>query len=389
MTNSNFSVLEVIKNGENSFVEFKEKDVRAESMAKELVAFLNFEGGTVYIGINDDGTITGLDERDYEEWVMNICRNSIYPPVIPGYEEILIGGQKVVRVQVNKGVHKPYYVVNNNRYYIRVGSTSREPSQQELVRLLQESGQLHYELSPVLNTGIKDLNKIRLQDYFERRGIDINQYPEAEFENFLFNTEILVEITGQRFISLAGALFFARETGKWVKNSGVQLVRFKGNDITDQMIDHKDLEGNLPDIIDKSVDFVNIHNQVGEKFEGIRRIDLNDYNQRVIRELIVNAFAHRDWSLQEAKVRIYIFDDFLEVRSPGKIPNTLTLERMKLGISYYRNPLVMQMLVDYGYADKIGRGIMSIIKYHEKNRLKSPDFEECGFEFRVRLWKRE
>lgn len=254
--------------------------------------------------------------------------------------------------------------------------------------MLQESGQLHYELSPILNTKIKDLNKVRLQDYFERRGIDINEYREEEFENFLFNTEILVEINGQKFLSLAGALFFAKEPGKWVINSGVQLVRFEGNDITDPMIDHKDLEGNLPDIIDKSIDFVDLHNRVGEKFDGIRRVDLYDYNKKSVRELIVNAFAHRDWSLQGAKVRVYIFDDYLEVRSPGKIPNTMTLERMKLGISYYRNPLLMQMLVDYGYADKIGRGIMSIIKYHEKNNLRSPEFEECGFEFRVRVWKR-
>lgn len=110
MTGSNLTISEIFKNGESSFVEFKEKDVRVESLAKVLVAFLNFEGGTVYIGVNDEGTITGVDDRDYEEWVMNIFRSSIYPPVIPGYEEALIGDKKVVKVQVNKGQYKPYYV---------------------------------------------------------------------------------------------------------------------------------------------------------------------------------------------------------------------------------------------------------------------------------------
>ncbi len=262
-----------------------------------------------------------------------------------------------------------------------------ESFQQELVRLLQESNQLHYELTPLLNSTIADLNKIKLQDYFDRRGIDISHYAPHELENILYNTEILVDINEQKYMSFAGALFFAKNITKWVKNSGVQLVKFDGNEVTDPIVDRKDIEGNLPVIIDKSVDFVDIHNKMSERFEGIRRIDVHDYNKYVIRELIVNAFAHRDWSLHGAKVRVYVFDDYIEIRSPGKIPNTLTLDRMKMGISYYRNPLIMQMLTDYGYADKIGRGIMNIIKYHEKNDLKSPEFEECGFEFRVKVWR--
>lgn len=139
----------------------------------------------------------------------------------------------------------------------------------------------------------------------------------------------------------------------YTRSLGVQLVRFEGNNVTGLIIDKKDIEGNIPDIIDKLVDFVNLHNKISEKFEGIKRIDVPDYNKQVIREIIVNAFAHRDWSLYGAKVRVYIFDDYIEIRSPGKIPNTLTLERIKMGISYYRNPLITQMLADYGYADKI------------------------------------
>lgn len=388
MTYSNANIHEIIKNGENSFVEFKEKDVRVESIAKELAAFLNFEGGSLYIGIDDNGNISGVEkEKNYEEWIMNICRNSINPPIIPGYEELFIENKRVILVKVNKGQYKPYSVVTSNRYYIRVGSTSREPSQQELIRLLQESNQLHYELVPIFNTELKDLSKIKLEDYFEKRGIDINNFAENELQNLLYNTEIMVEVNNERFISLAGILFFARDPYKWLKSSGVQLVRFNGNEITDPVADRKDLTGNLPDIIDKSVDFVNLHNMTAEKFTGIIRTDVHDYNKYVVRELIVNAFAHRDWSLEGAKVRIYIFNDFIEVRSPGKIPNTLTLERMKMGISYYRNPLIAQMLVDYGYADKIGRGVMSIIKYHEKNNLRKPEFEENGFEFKVKIWK--
>lgn len=88
----------ILLNGENSFAEFKEKEVRAESVAKELVAFLNFEGGALFISVNDKGEIIGVDNKNYEEWVMNICRTSIYPPVIPAYEEIIIDGKKLIKI---------------------------------------------------------------------------------------------------------------------------------------------------------------------------------------------------------------------------------------------------------------------------------------------------
>lgn len=371
----------ILENGENSFVEFKEKNVRAESVAKELVAFLNFEGGTLYIGVSDSGNILGVDEKDYEEWIMNICRNSIYPPVIPCYEELIISNKRIIKIEVSKGINNPYHTLN--KYYIRVGSTSREASQQELIRLLQSSNSLHYELIPMQGASVSDISKIRVEDYFAKRGIDISEYDKNEFENLLYNTEILVNNGDKKHISLAGMLFFGKNVSLWLKNAGVQLVRFAGNDVTSEIIDRKDITGNLPEIIDKALDFVNLNNRVSESFEGIKRIDRFDYNKNVLREIIVNAFAHRDWSLSGAKIRVYVFNDFIEVRSPGKIPDTLTLERMKMGISYYRNPLITQMLVDYGYADKIGRGIMSILKYYEKNNLTPPQFIENGFEFTV------
>ncbi len=382
-------IKQLINNGENSYIEFKIEATRPESIAKELVAFLNFEGGSLYIGVSDNGKIIGVNlDEDLEEWIMNICRNSINPPVIPIYEEIRIDNKnKLIKISVNKGTNKPYSLVNNNKYYIRVGSTSREASQEELIRLLQESNYLHYEITPILASSINDLNKVKIQDYFEKREIDILDYNDKEYQNLLINTEIMVEINNKKSMSYAGALFFAKNIRKWVKNAGVQLVRFEGNNVTGLVIDKKDIEGNIPDIIDKSVDFVNLHNKISEKFEGIKRIDVADYNKQVIREIIINAFAHRDWSLYGAKVRVYIFDDYIEIRSPGKIPNTLTLERIKMGISYYRNPLITQMLADYGYADKIGRGIMRIIKYHKEHKLKAPEFKEVGFEFMVRIWK--
>lgn len=379
----------LLNNGENSSVEFKNKRTRAESIAKEMVAMLNLEGGCIYIGIEDNKEMTGVErDKNYEEWIMNISRNAISPSVIPMYEEFIIDDIKIIKIEVKKGINKPYYTTNNGKYYIRVGSTSREASQQGLIRLLQESGQIHYEIIPIINTGIKNLSRPKVEEYFEIRNIDVSDYDEKELQNILYNTEILVDYAGdKRAVSLLGGLFFLKNVDLFIKNSGVQIAVFDGNDVTQRIIDKKDLKGNIPDIIEKTLDYINLNTKVSETFEGIKRIDIPEYRIKIIREIIVNAFSHRDWSLTGAKIRVYMFEDFLEVRSPGKIPNTLNIERMKMGVSYYRNPVISQMLTDYGYADKIGRGIMNIISYCKNKNLRAPDFEENGFEFTVRLYK--
>ena len=100
-----------------------------------------------------------------------------------------------------------------------------------------------------------DISKIRVEDYFSTRGIDISEYDKKDFENLLYNTEILVSSNNERYISLAGMLFFAKNPSLGIKNSGVQLVTFDGNDVTCDIIDRRNLEGNLPDIIDKTLDY--------------------------------------------------------------------------------------------------------------------------------------
>ena len=118
----------------------------------------------------------------------------------------------------------------------------------------------------MFNSSLKGISKIRIEEYFTKRGIEIDDFSNDELENLLFNTEIMVESNSKKCISLAGMLFFSKKPSLWLKNAGVQLVRFNGNDVTDEIIDRKNLEGNLPDIIDKTLDFVNIYNKISEKF---------------------------------------------------------------------------------------------------------------------------
>ena len=144
---------ELIREGENSSLEFKRDGLRIEVLAKELVAFLNLEGGTVLIGVEDDGSVSGTTRENIEEWVVEACRMKIEPQVIPllSWTRNIEPGLDVLAVAVSPGPDKPYARVHNHRrtYYIRVGSTSREASQEELGRMYQASGHLRYGAKPV------------------------------------------------------------------------------------------------------------------------------------------------------------------------------------------------------------------------------------------------
>lgn len=120
-----------IPKSENQYVEFKSEEVAAKELAEEIVAFANGEGGEIWLGIEDDGTVSGLS-RNYEEDIMNICRSAVIPPLSPLFEEFEVDGKKVARIVIEKGVDRPYYT-SRNRYLVRVGSTKRVASREELI----------------------------------------------------------------------------------------------------------------------------------------------------------------------------------------------------------------------------------------------------------------
>ncbi len=169
MAISRTELLEIIRNGENSGVEFKRDVLENRALAKELVAFANFEGGMVLLGVDDDGSIAGITRETLEEWVMTACRDKIRPGLIPFYELVrdVEPGQDIAVVRVARGfdVHTLWHN-NRHTYYIRVGTQSREPTPEELGRLFQQRGTFRAELRPISGATLADLDGRRLRNYF-------------------------------------------------------------------------------------------------------------------------------------------------------------------------------------------------------------------------------
>lgn len=371
-------MLPIIKAGEDSYTEFKSEKVHNDSLAKEIVAFANIAGGSIFIGIEDDGNITGVAEKNIEEKVVQICRNSIQPSIVPIVVKHYIQNKLIIEIKIDKGIHRPYKVKTTNKYYIRVGSVSTEPTQEELVRLFQSGGILHFELVSLNGKGKELLDILRFRDYCEN--YRKTEFPdETGIDTFLENLQIL---DSQKNLTLLGGLFFGRNMQWLLPQSGIQLARFEGLDKTGNILDHRDLYASIPECIDSALKFVNENSKIKGVFKegNIRRLDIPEFDLQIIKELLSNAFCHRDWSIWGQQIRLFMFEDRLEIFSPGGLPNTLTLQKALSGISYYRNPAITQICKDYGFVEKAGRGLEKITRKCKLEGIESPVFE-CDLQY--------
>ncbi|HEX4965246.1 MAG TPA: ATP-binding protein [Thermoanaerobaculia bacterium] len=397
-------IQEILRNGESSGVEFKLDTIENRALAKELVAFANLQGGTVLLGVDDGGAVSGLTRPRIEEWVMSACRDKIRPELIP-YLEIVRDvepGRDVAVVRVDRGwsVHHVWH--NDHRtYYVRVGSTSREASQEELERLFQQRGGFRVELRPVSGSSLADLDLRRLADYFSR--IRQQEVPETaeEWRTLLINTELLSDEGHGAPCTVAGLLLFGTNPNRFLPQAGIDAVAYPGREKDYAARDRRPLRGPLVPLLEsrrqlleeglaeQALDFVRRNTGVSATLvDGTRRVERPDYPTEAIREAVVNALVHRDYLLSSTDVELSVYEDRIEIISPGQLPNGITPERMRVGCRAARNQLLKDVMRDYGYLEHMGMGIpRKIIRCMREHNGTEPDLIEDGERFIVRLWK--
>jgi ATP-dependent DNA helicase RecG len=404
---TNSEILNLIKNGEDSTVEFKLEDVHSESLAQEIVAFANVEGGTIIFGVDNNGNIIGIDSssflfdqtfsfpkrkslvgitrRDLEEWVTTICRQSIEPPIIPVIKKVVIDGKRLLAVIIPKS----YSVVSTKRgqYFIRVGSTKQQPTTAELARLFQQRRLIAADEAPVPVADVDDLDLSAINRYFLRLAqseltVDNSQLLLRE----LVNTGIMVETPDGIFPTLAGILAFGKLPQRFFPSYEIRASAYASSNFDSDVIDQKDIQGQLADMINGAIGFVtrNIKNHSTIP-DGVQRVDRLEYPIEAIREAIINAIAHRDYLISGAAIRLFIFEDRIELYSPGGLPNTITLETMKYK-QFSRNQTLVSFLTGLGFMERRGKGILRMINLMREYNLPPPRFELIGEELLVTFY---
>ena len=360
----------IIANGESSGVEFKRDVVANHDLAKELVAFSNLSGGMVLLGVEDDGSISGITRPNLEEWVMTTCRDKIRPGIIPFFEVVrnVEPGKDVAVVRVPCGfdVHSLWHN-NRNTYYIRIGTQSREPSPEELGRLFQQRGSFRAELRPVSGATLADFDRRRLRDYFShvRQQAVPPEEDEAAWQTLLVNTEIMTE----EGVTVGGMLLFGTTPNRFLPHAGIDAAAFPGTEKDYAARERAGLRGPMTPLLDdnnavvenglveQALEFVRRNTPVTAILENGRRIEKPAYPPEVLREAVVNALIHRDYLLSSTDIELVVYSDRLEIVSPGRLPNGITPERMRTGCRAARNQLLKDVMRDYRYLEHMGMGV--------------------------------
>lgn len=394
-------LLEIIANGESSGVEFKRDDIRPEQLAKEVVAMANLSGGMLLLGVEDDGTITGIQQNNLEEWIMDgVFGAKVHPMMLPFYEEVQIEANcRVAVISFPQGTSKPYVVRANGRedVYIRVGTTSRLASREQQARLFEIGGILHSEVLPVAGTSFLSLSEERLTDHLKNI-INDPDLPtgEQEWVKRLTALGYMAEgINDKSVCTIAGLVLFGHSPRKSLRQAGIRLMVFNGTDkqyqaLMDETLDspmvglwrtdeqgQRQLVDSDKGIIERFIDKITpfISDEAAEIDDEFRRQRQWHYPKDAVRELVINALAHRDWT-RSIDIEVTVYSDRMEVISPGALQNSMTVEKMIAGQRSPRNSLIVEVLRDYGYVDARGMGVRTkIIPLMRTLNESEPKFE--------------
>ena len=367
----------------------KDDRINPRSLAQTLAAFSAADGGLILIGVADDGSISGVSNfervRDniiYEAAGRSHCEPQIQPIDVEKIK--MTDGKIVVAVTVPADFETLHSVAG--KYFLRVGSRNEPLTPRELRRLMFSRGEVSFERLACENTGKKDIDQTLVSQFIQRHQ-QSRRLLDISTEDLLVNIGCLIRKDNQYEPTNAGILLFCQDPQLFILQSEITCVRFKGTDVI-EYIDRKDLRGPLPKIVEDAEAFIQKHMKVGGKIVGFRRHDYPEYPIEAVREIILNAVVHRDWGLTGQHIRIFMFDDRIEVHSPGKLMPGITVEQLRLGKSHsvLRNPAIVEVFKDLGVIEKLGSGIPRVLSLIKEHELRKPKFSESKVEFTVTLY---
>lgn len=377
-------IIEIIRCGENSRVQFKEHFTTQKQMAEELAAMANAKGGMIIIGCKDKtGEIVGLSYEEVQEasrQMGNTAQEHVRPTIYLQTETILVSEDRsILVVHVDEGVNKPYKNLSGD-IYVKQGADKRRVTENaEILRLFHQSGAYYPDHEMVRGTSAADVNRQLVEEYCTKNFGKSVAGMGLAYEQLLKNLHIL---TPDGECTLAGLLFFGIEPQIYMPAMIIKAVAFYGNDMGGlEYRDSKDIMGTVPQLFDQGMSFmkVNLHSvQAGQGFNSVGRLEIS---QIALEEILQNALVHREY-IANAPIRILIFDNRVEIISPGTLPSGMTVDDLRFGNTLQRNPLMAQFCSRTMQYRGIGTGILRAIKEGAQMEFLN---SESGNQFMVRF----
>ena len=358
-------LLGLIQKGESSSVQFKERLPHQDSLAQEMVAFSNTKGGLIVIGVNDKtGALNGLSFEEIQQTnrqLVNVASQSVFPPIMITTETIDVNGNNLMVIEIQDGTNKPYKD-RLGTIYMKNGSDKRRvTSNDEIARLLQSSKSLFADETPVSGTSMADVDVNSYKNFITKKYHKAFEDLGIELHQSLKNLNLMKDEN----LTLAGLLFFSCNRSKYrplfsVQCLSVDATTWVGNSFTDN---EPTFEGSMKDVFDRTISFMDRNLKKIPTGKTFNSHTVWEIPYEVFEEIIVNALIHRDYFINST-IKIFIFSDRVEIISPGKLPNSLTLDNMKSGISIARNP-ILQTIAQHVLPYKgLGTGVARAISIY-------------------------
>ncbi|GAB1482604.1 putative DNA binding domain-containing protein [Treponema sp.] len=359
-------LLEIISRGEDGKHQFKATITNGNALASEITAFSNSGGGQIFIGVNDDGSLSGLGleqlsgEHGLNQLIPNVATNQVKPAVNVETENVKSPKGLVIVVTVQDGISKPYFD-NSGIIWVKSGSDKRKvTSREEIQRLFQKSGLIYSDEIPVNNMPVSEVDLSYFREFYEEEYNENLDEKEPQLSRVLEN----MNLAKGGMLNVAGALLFGKSPSRRLPTFIVKAVASPSYEITEsEYTDSRDIEGNLFTVFQNTMSFLLANLRAVQGDQGFNSLGQPEIPKTTLEELVVNALIHRDY-LIPAPIRVFIFQDRVEIISPGHLPNNLTIENIISGNSNVRNPVLVSFATRIlPYRGK-GSGIRRALKHY-------------------------
>jgi predicted HTH transcriptional regulator len=372
---------DLLRRREGKTLEFKRDLSSPDGILRTLIAFANTAGGVVLIGVEDvTRHVRGVsDPLATEERLANLIDHSIEPRLLPDLDILPWRRTHIVAVQVHPSSSRPHYLRREGEArgtYVRVGSTNRRADAALIEELRRFARAESFDERPVPELSSEALDFRAASESFA----PVRVLSRRDFETL----RLVTAYQGRKVPTVGGVLLFGRDHADRFPDAWIQVGRFAGTDKA-RMLDHAELRGYPASAIEQAIAFVREHLRRGAEIGPVRRRERWDLPPVAVREAIINAVTHADYSQRGAPIRVALFDDRLEVESPGLLPFGLTIDDLRRGVSRLRNRVIGRVFHELGLIEQWGSGIQRMTAACREAGLAAPEFEELGFRFRVTL----
>ncbi len=359
----------ILQEGEGLKVEFKES-FDAKSIAKEMVAFANAQGGQIFLGVDDRNSVKGINVTNRLKAEILDVASHCEPKIKISFQNVIYAGKTVLVVFVSEGENKPYLC--SSGFYVRQGAGCQKLTREEIFGFAIAEGKVRFDSQ--LNEKFvfeNDFDEGKLKQFLKRADIQ-SELPAIDI---LVNLGLAVK-KERFFLNNGGILFFAREPGRFFRTTKVICVSYMGNEKID-IIDRKVFDADVFSNIENAIYYVKKHIDVAFEIKTLKRTEILQFPEDAIRECVVNAVMHRDYFDDTGDVLVEVFKNKLTISNPGGLVKGLREEDFGK-VSRTRNQLVADLLLRAGYVEKMGTGILRIKEAMRKAGLPSPEFSFNG-----------